>query len=119
MVSTREHIVDEVVRLAARAYGVYPAEIRGPRRVSPVATARQMVMWALRELTTLSYVAIAAEFGGMHHSTIIHGVNKIASEIKVNEGTRYTALAIVRDVKNKFTDVTWPYGHKKASEVVT
>ena len=45
-------------------------------------TARQSAMYAFRELTDLSYPAIAREFGGRDHTTVIHNVEKIQSLMK-------------------------------------
>ena len=39
-------------------------------------------MFVIRELTDLSYPAIAREFGGRDHTTVIHAVEKIAALMK-------------------------------------
>ena len=39
-------------------------------------------MYVFRELTDLSYPAIAREFGGRDHTTVIHAVEKIAALMK-------------------------------------
>jgi chromosomal replication initiator protein len=39
--------------------------------------ARQEAMYVFRELTDLSYPAIARLFGGRDHTTVIHAVEKI------------------------------------------
>ena len=39
-------------------------------------------MYVFRELTELSYPAIAREFGGRDHTTVIHAVDKIRSQMK-------------------------------------
>ena len=45
----------------------------------PLVTARQIGMYVFRELTDLSYPAIAREFGGRDHTTVIHAVEKISA----------------------------------------
>ena len=52
-------------------------EIQGKSRRRPLVTARQIAMYVFRELTDLSYPAIAREFGGRDHTTVIHAVEKI------------------------------------------
>jgi chromosomal replication initiator protein len=42
-----------------------------------LVNARQIAMYVIRELTDLSYPAIAREFGGRDHTTVIHAVEKI------------------------------------------
>ena len=57
-------------------------EIRGKSRRRPLVTARQISMYVFRELTDLSYPAIAREFGGRDHTTVMHAVEKIGDLMK-------------------------------------
>jgi len=52
-------------------------DLKGKSRQRPLVTARQIAMYVFRELTDLSYPAIAREFGGRDHTTVIHAVEKI------------------------------------------
>lgn len=54
-------------------------EITGGSRRRPLVTARQVAMYVMRELTDLSYPAIAREFGGRDHTTVIYAVEKIGN----------------------------------------
>jgi chromosomal replication initiator protein len=45
-------------------------------RQRPLVQARQTAMYVFRELTDLSYPAIARLFGGRDHTTVIHAVDK-------------------------------------------
>ncbi|HXQ90046.1 MAG TPA: helix-turn-helix domain-containing protein, partial [Acidimicrobiales bacterium] len=51
-------------------------------RRRPLVIARQVGMYVFRELTDFSYPAIAREFGGRDHTTVMHAVDKIASLMK-------------------------------------
>jgi chromosomal replication initiator protein len=57
-------------------------EIKGKSRRRPLVTARQIGMYVSRELTDLSYPAIAREFGGRDHTTVMHAVEKIKALMK-------------------------------------
>ena len=57
-------------------------DIKGKSRRRPLVTARQIAMYVFRELTDLSYPAIAREFGGRDHTTVIHAVEKIKALMK-------------------------------------
>ncbi|NLC98869.1 MAG: chromosomal replication initiator protein DnaA [Actinomycetales bacterium] len=52
-------------------------EICGTSRARDLALARQIAMYLCRELTELSLPQIAEEFGGMHHTTVMHAERKI------------------------------------------
>ena len=63
-------------------FGFTVEELKGKSRRRPLVTARQIGMYVFRELTDLSYPAIAREFGGRDHTTVIHAVEKISSLMK-------------------------------------
>jgi chromosomal replication initiator protein len=74
---TVARIIDET----ADIFGFTQEEICGKSRRRPLVTARQIAMYVSRELTDLSYPAIAREFGGRDHTTVMHAVDKIASQM--------------------------------------
>lgn len=63
-------------------FGLPIEEITGKSRRRPLVTARQIAMYVFRELTDLSFPAIAREFGGRDHTTVIHAVEKISALMK-------------------------------------
>tara|TARA_B100000686_G_scaffold347196_2_gene435373 strand:+ start:2990 stop:4369 length:1380 start_codon:yes stop_codon:yes gene_type:complete len=69
---------DVILDATAEKFGLLKEDIIGQRRHRPLVTARQIAMYVFRELTELSYPAIAREFGGRDHTTVIHAVDKIS-----------------------------------------
>jgi len=72
---TPQMILDETSDM----FGFSIEEITGASRRRPLVTARQVAMYVFREVTDLSYPAIAREFGGRDHTTVIHAVDKIGN----------------------------------------
>ena len=70
---------DVILDATAEKFGLLKEDIIGQRRHRPLVTARQIAMYVFRELTELSYPAIAREFGGRDHTTVIHAVDKIST----------------------------------------
>jgi chromosomal replication initiator protein len=70
---------DLIMETTSEMFGFTREEIIGQRRHRPLVTARQIAMYVFRDLTDLSYPAIAREFGGRDHTTVIHAVDKIGS----------------------------------------
>jgi chromosomal replication initiator protein len=68
---------DELLNEIAVILGFSVDALRGKSRQRPLVTARQMAMYVFRELTDLSYPAIARLFGGRDHTTVIHAVDKV------------------------------------------
>lgn len=76
-------------------FGFDIEEIIGASRRRPLVTARQVAMYVFRENTDLSYPAIAREFGGRDHTTVIHAVDKIG-----------TLMAERRQIYDQVTELT-------------
>ncbi len=68
-----------ILHETSEMFGFSIEEIIGASRRRPLVTARQVAMYVFRELTDLSYPAIAREFGGRDHTTVIHAVDKIGN----------------------------------------
>lgn len=43
-----------------------------------IAFPRQIAMYIAKQLTTVSLQEIGRQFGGMHHTTVLHSINRIA-----------------------------------------
>ncbi len=75
---TDEELLNEI----AVILGYSVESLRGKSRQRPLVTARQTAMYVFRDLTDLSYPAIARLFGGRDHTTVIHAVDKIQRLMK-------------------------------------
>lgn len=71
-----------ILDATSKMFGYPIEEIIGKSRRRPLVTARQIAMYVFRELTDLSFPAIAREFGGRDHTTVIHAVEKISALMK-------------------------------------
>lgn len=75
--TVRRRTPDEMLNEMASYFGLTVDALRGKSRQRDLVTARQVSMYVFRELTDLSYPAIARLFGGRDHTTVIHAVEKI------------------------------------------
>ena len=75
----KQQIVTPTHILAACStmFGLSTEDIIGTSRRRQLVTARHIAMYVMRDLTDLSFPAIATEFGNRDHTTVIHAVNKI------------------------------------------
>lgn len=76
------------IERVAAYHGMTVAELTGRRRTADVARARQIAMYLLREENALSLPAIGEHLGGRDHSTVSHGVEKIANDMQSDETLR-------------------------------
>jgi chromosomal replication initiator protein len=68
-----------ILEATCKMFGFTQDELRGKSRRRPLVTARQVGMYVCRQMTDLSYPAIAREYGGRDHTTVIHAVEKIGA----------------------------------------
>ena len=71
-----------ILDATADYFGYSVEEIIGRSRTRPLTTARHVGMYLFRELTDLSFPNIAREFGGRDHTTVIHAVDRIKTQMK-------------------------------------
>ena len=88
------HTVDDVVAVVAKFYHLEPEQLRGRDRSKEVAYARQIAMYLAREETDSSLPQIGQALGGRDHTTVMYGVDKIASQIEGDEQLRREVLTV-------------------------
>ncbi len=71
-----------ILDATATTFGFSVDDLCSPSRRRPLVIARQVGMYVFREVTDFSYPAIAREFGGRDHTTVMHAVDKISSLMK-------------------------------------
>ena len=74
-----------IVDVVAEHFGISPEDIVSKRRNSEFVQPRQICMYLCRQLTPESLQSIGKALGKKDHTTVIHGIEKITEEIKVNE----------------------------------
>jgi chromosomal replication initiator protein len=73
--------IEMVQNEVARQFGLHVNDLRGNRRTQDVAYARHIAMYLSRDLTESSLPQIGAKFGGRHHATVIHAVDKVERQL--------------------------------------
>ena len=74
------HIVhaEDIIGATCDFYNVKPTQLRGPKREASLVKARQITMYLLKKELGLTLVEIGNLLGGRDHTTIMHGVDKVA-----------------------------------------
>ena len=89
---------DLILDIVSEHFGISVADIKSNKRNADIALPRQIVMYLCRTMTDTPLKSIGLMLGGKDHSTINHGVNKIASEIKENETLNNTVDIIKKKI---------------------
>ena len=89
---------DELLAEIAGILGFEVEALKGKSRQRPLVTARQIAMYVFRDITDLSYPAIARVFGGRDHTTVIHAVDKIERLMKERKQVYEQVTDVVRQL---------------------
>jgi len=74
--------IKNILKTVADFFDVSEESLVGKRRTASVVLPRQVGMYILRELTSLSLKEIGSKFGGRDHTTVLHAYDKIGTLIK-------------------------------------
>ena len=77
--------VHRIQKIVSEYFQISVEDIRSKKRSSNISFPRQIAMYLCRTMTTESFPKIGTEFGGKDHSTVMHSVENIENEIKVNK----------------------------------
>lgn len=92
--------VDQIQKTVAQYFDLRVAELLSRRRTRAIAVPRQIAMYLAKELTTRSYPDLARRFGGRDHTTVIHGVRRIAALIEADPGLADTVASLRRALEH-------------------
>ena len=76
---------EDVLRVVSSYYNVTPEDLKGPRRNREITVPRQIAMYLCRELTDCSMSRIGDTMGGRDHTTVLHGCDKVAEDLRTSE----------------------------------
>jgi chromosomal replication initiator protein len=90
---------DKVMRAVASFFALKPAQLKAKSNSQPIALPRQIAMYICKELTKQSLPQIGKDFGGKHHTTVLHSVRKIESLRKKDSEISAAVTAIVKSLR--------------------
>lgn len=83
-VEERSTSIDAIQKIVAEHFGLRIADLKSKSNTREIAFPRQVAMYLCKNLTKASLPEIGREFGGKHHTTVLHSVNKITEMIEQN-----------------------------------
>ena len=76
-IEERRVSIENIQRAVCREFGLSLPQLKAKDNSRGVSYPRQIAMFLAKELTTASLPQIGREFGGKHHTTVLHSINKI------------------------------------------
>jgi chromosomal replication initiator protein len=77
--------VDSIMKLVANYYNLPVADLKSRNNSPQVSFPRQIAMFLCKQHTNCSLPEIGRRFGGKHHSTVIHAIQKIERKRSVEK----------------------------------
>jgi chromosomal replication initiator protein len=75
---------ERILSAVSDRFGVKLELLCGQRRTQSVALPRQVAMYVMRQLTTLSLAEIGRAFGGRDHTTVLYACDKVATLLRTD-----------------------------------
>ena len=80
----RKITIESIQRAVAEQFGMRVAELKQKNNSRSVVVPRQIAMYLAKQMTEASLPEIGRQFGGKHHTTVMHSIGKI-DEMKRND----------------------------------
>ncbi|MGH9775611.1 MAG: chromosomal replication initiator protein DnaA [Candidatus Acidiferrales bacterium] len=69
--------IDQIQKRVAEHFGKHAQDLKVRSNSKEVVMPRQVAMFLVKQLTAASLPEIGRQFGGKHHTTVLHSINKI------------------------------------------
>ena len=75
--SEKRITMESIIRAVAERHELQPAQLKEKTNAWKISYPRQIAMYLIKELTHASLPEIGRAFGGKHHTTVLHSIQKI------------------------------------------
>jgi chromosomal replication initiator protein len=79
---TRKVTIESIQKTVSEQFGLRVVEIKAKNNSRAIVFPRQIAMYLCKHLTEHSLPEIGRQFGGKHHTTVLHSVDKIDTQRK-------------------------------------
>ena len=69
--------IEQIQKRVGEHFGLRTQELKVRSNAKAIAFPRQVAMFLVKQLTSASLPEIGRQFGGKHHTTVLHSINKI------------------------------------------
>jgi chromosomal replication initiator protein len=90
-----------IIDIVAQQYNLNPDDIISKKRTREIAFPRQIVMYLCRQLTDTSLQNIGKSLGNRDHTTIMHGSDKISTDIEKDYSLKNTIEILTKKITGK------------------
>jgi chromosomal replication initiator protein len=86
----RKITIETIQRTVAENFGMRVAELKQKNNSRQIVVPRQIAMYLAKQLTEASLPEIGRQFGGKHHTTVMHSIGKIDEQRRADKDLNRT-----------------------------
>jgi chromosomal replication initiator protein len=86
----RKITIETIQRSVAEQFGMRVAELKQKNNSRQIVVPRQIAMYLAKQLTEASLPEIGRQFGGKHHTTVMHSISKIDEQRRADKDLNRT-----------------------------
>ncbi|MFZ3217185.1 MAG: chromosomal replication initiator protein DnaA [Candidatus Acidiferrales bacterium] len=77
--------IEQIQKRVGEVFGLRAQDLNVRSNSREIVLPRQVAMFVVKQLTSASLPEIGRQFGGKHHTTVLHSINKIETERQTNK----------------------------------
>ncbi|HKV05352.1 MAG TPA: chromosomal replication initiator protein DnaA [Candidatus Acidoferrales bacterium] len=82
--------IEQIQKRVGEHFGMRAQDLKIRSNSKVIAFPRQVAMFLVKQLTSASLPEIGKQFGGKHHTTVLHSINKIEAQRQVDKDLNKT-----------------------------
>jgi chromosomal replication initiator protein len=91
----RKITIEAIQRAVAESFGMRVAELKQKNNSRQIVVPRQIAMYLAKQLTEASLPEIGRQFGGKHHTTVMHSIAKIDEQRRHDKDLNRTVAKLM------------------------
>ncbi|HZJ46140.1 MAG TPA: chromosomal replication initiator protein DnaA [Pyrinomonadaceae bacterium] len=92
--------IQQIQKLVASTYKLSVDELLSKNNARHISHPRQIAMYLCKNLTKHSYPEIGRAFGGKHHTTVMHSVEKVETLVRTDETLQRLISELTESLEN-------------------
>jgi chromosomal replication initiator protein len=96
----RKITIEAIQRIVSEHFGMKVTELKQKNNSRAVVVPRQIAMYLAKQMTEASLPEIGRQFGGKHHTTVMHSIGKIDEEKRTDKDLNRTLNKIMETLNS-------------------
>ena len=103
LIKSNEYVpsAQAITEYVAKYFSLDTEVLQGQSRNRDVVNARQIAMYLIRRMISMSLVDIGKEFGGRDHATVLHSLDKVETKMRSDPAFAEVVKAITTNINSK------------------